>query len=227
MREPRIYLSASCSLFFHILFFSAIALIINSTSITKVERNYIVSIVSDVSVPSVPAPETVSPSPEKAVTQPTIKPSIKETTKREAAKKEAPANNRAIEERISELMAKKRIERLVSMRNTIDLSSSAKSTITGKADNVPSKTGQGKGDYLSMVRTKIMERWAYPETIDKDLEAIISIRIRKDGTIQIVGIEKSSGNRLFDRSALSAISSIASLPSPPEGIEEIGIRFKP
>jgi TonB family protein len=224
MREPRFYLSASCSLFFHILFLSVIVLLINSNSSTKVEKSYIVSIVSDLSAP---APEPSLPAPEKAVIGSTIKPPVKETAKREPQKREDPINNRAVEDRISELMAKKRIERLVAVRNTIDLSSSARSKTSGKADSAPLQSGHGKGDYLSMVRTKIMERWVYPETIDRDLEAIISIKIKRDGSIQIMGIEKSSGNRLFDRSALSAISSIASLPPPPEGLDEVGIRFKP
>ncbi len=233
MREPRIYLSASCSLFFHFLLLFIAALIVNPSVKIDKQQDYIVSIVSDLSRSS-PSVEEASQSEvqpqEKATAVPMPKPPPKETTaKRQLSptNKDTAANDKAVQDRISELSAKKRIEKLVAMRNSIDLSSASNTKGKTTTQGMTSKTGQGKGDYLSMVRAKIMERWIYPESIDKDLEAIVSIRIRKDGTVQLVGLEKSSGNKLFDRSALSAINSIASLPSPPEGIDEIGIRFKP
>jgi len=77
-----------------------------------------------------------------------------------------------------------------------------------------------------MVISKIRQHWIFPEAGNKDLLAIISIRIAKDGRIIVDKIEKSSGNPLFDRSALRAINSASPLPPPPEEIE-IGVRFRP
>ncbi|HIJ60645.1 MAG TPA: TonB family protein [Nitrospirae bacterium] len=201
-------------------------MLINNNVKTKIDKTYIVSIVTDMTLsqasenPSIN--QEVAPSKQKETMSP--QPVVKETVRREPAKKD---DDKIVQDRISEMIAKKRIEKLVATRSNIDLASSSKSSPIATNKRGSSTQGQSKGDYLSLVRAKIMERWVYPETIDKDLEAIITIKIKKDGTVQLIGIEKSSGNRLFDRTALSAISSIQNLPSPPEGIEELGIRFKP
>jgi TonB family protein len=50
--------------------------------------------------------------------------------------------------------------------------------------------------------------------------------IGKDGTLSGVKIEKASGDRFFDRSALNAVTK-ASPVSPPPYEMEIGIRFYP
>ena len=63
---------------------------------------------------------------------------------------------------------------------------------------------------------------------EKDLEAVISVFISKDGTIRVEKIEKPSGNRFFDRSALVALKNASPVTPPPDGAEmEIGIRFSP
>ncbi|GBE38298.1 MAG TPA: TonB C-terminal domain-containing protein [Nitrospirae bacterium] len=77
--------------------------------------------------------------------------------------------------------------------------------------------------YYSLITEKIWSQWVYPD-FDTDLEVIIAIRIDKDGKIISQEIEKTSGNRLFDRSALKAISKAGPLPPPPAEME-IGIRF--
>jgi colicin import membrane protein len=48
----------------------------------------------------------------------------------------------------------------------------------------------------------------------------------RDGTIKVQGIEKSSGNALFDRSAQRAIAKATPVTPPPYEME-IGIRFYP
>ncbi|MDP2753115.1 MAG: energy transducer TonB, partial [Nitrospirota bacterium] len=60
----------------------------------------------------------------------------------------------------------------------------------------------------------------------KDLEAIISIKIKRDGAITAQRIEKSSGNTLFDRSAIKALAKASPLSPPPYEME-IGVRFYP
>ncbi len=84
----------------------------------------------------------------------------------------------------------------------------------------------GGGDYYSLVETKIRQQWIYPETLATDLETIISIRVAKDGSITIEKVEKGSGNQLFDRSVLRAITMASPLP-PPLKEMEIGLRFRP
>ncbi|MFQ3573747.1 MAG: TonB family protein [Thermodesulfovibrionales bacterium] len=229
MREPRLYLSFSCSFFLHVILMVVVFLIISKTSDIRVQKTYIVSLISlpTISTGESESPPTTTDTTKKVEPPPQTKAKIdKQDTKR--ADKPSVDRNKMVEDRISELRAKKRIEGLASLRKNIDISDSERNQNTKTQGSSLSKIGaQGRDDYLSMIRTMIMQKWVYPDRIDKDLETIIAIRIQKDGRVSIIGIEKSSGNRLFDRSALSAISSISSVPRPPEGIEEVGIRFKP
>jgi len=66
----------------------------------------------------------------------------------------------------------------------------------------------------------------YPDIGKKDIEAIVSVRILKDGTAIPQKMEKSSGNALFDRSAWRAVAKASPLPPPPQEME-IGVRFYP
>lgn len=87
--------------------------------------------------------------------------------------------------------------------------------------------------YYSEVWKSIQSQWAVPvELLNRDdLEAIVIIKIRRDGTIMDMRFEKKSGNDIFDTSVLRAIQKANPLPpfpktySPP--YEEIGIRFRP
>ena len=87
--------------------------------------------------------------------------------------------------------------------------------------------------YYGMIWSKIKDSWVLPENTSdrKAEEAIIAIRIRKDGEIVDVRTEKSSGNSYFDQSALRAIYKANPLPPVPDGYKEeffeLGIRFFP
>lgn len=228
--KPNIYLSASLSLFSHLMVVVVALFIVKHSKVTELHRPYVVSIVTEMpvgqsSAESSPAPQRETHTVEPKVTSPPKEP----TVKKETVKPNSQTSDRIVQDRINELMAKKRIRDLVAMRNSIDLSGSARRAEKSRSHGAVTGAGgsNNRADYLAMVRAKIMERWLYPDTIDRDLEAIVAIRINRDGSVQLIALEKSSGNRLFDRSAISAINSVHRLPPPPDGIEEIGIRFKP
>ena len=65
----------------------------------------------------------------------------------------------------------------------------------------------------------------------KDLETVVTIRIRKDGRIVDVNVEKRSGNRVYDESILRVLRSVDPLPPIPDSLNtdalEIGLRFLP
>ncbi len=65
-----------------------------------------------------------------------------------------------------------------------------------------------------------------PEFGREVLEAVVSFKIKRDGNIEQLKLESSSGNKFFDRSVMNAISKAAPLPRPPYEIE-LGIRFYP
>lgn len=82
----------------------------------------------------------------------------------------------------------------------------------------------GSDPYYASITRKIWSEWIYPESNSSGLEVIIAVKIDRDGKVVSREIEKSSGDTLFDRSALKAISKASPLPPPPVEIE-IGIRF--
>jgi len=90
-------------------------------------------------------------------------------------------------------------------------------------------TGRGgksarPGSYAALVIQKIQSNWIHPVFENRSLEAIISFRMDKDGNVISYKIEKSSGNKLFDHSAVRAI--LKSSPLPPHPVErEIEVRF--
>ncbi len=102
-----------------------------------------------------------------------------------------------------------------------------------KKENPEAKIGPiteaaGNVEYGRLVGEEIRRQWQFPTDLlkDKTIEAIVSIRVLKNGFVQILRIEKSSGNPLFDRSALRAITKASPVTSPPHEME-IGVRFYP
>lgn len=87
--------------------------------------------------------------------------------------------------------------------------------------------------YYSEVWRAIQSQWAVPvEILNRDdLEAILIIKVRRDGTIIDVRFEKKSGNEIFDSSVWKAVQKANPLPPFPKSYsppyEEIGIRFRP
>jgi colicin import membrane protein len=78
--------------------------------------------------------------------------------------------------------------------------------------------------YYALITRKIWGEWVYPNLGSSGLEVIISMKIEKDGRVISHEIEKSSGNTLFDRSAMKAVSKASPLPPPPFEME-LGVRF--
>lgn len=87
--------------------------------------------------------------------------------------------------------------------------------------------------YIMDIWEKIKEAWGLPGLYSskKNLESIVTIKIRKDGRIIEINFEKRSGDRLYDESILRAIRSIDPLPPVPPSFNsdtvELGFRFLP
>lgn len=100
----------------------------------------------------------------------------------------------------------------------------------------PGGTGQGAGGggpmalYQMEVETKIRSNWAYPVAMDKkQLEAVVVILVKQDGTILRTRIERRSASALFDESVLKAVERSNPLPPFPDSYrkssDEIEITF--
>ncbi len=132
-----------------------------------------------------------------------------------AIEKQKLENEKLLQERLAALEAKKRI--LEKVQKSEERSHGAIQSISST---------QVSQTYLSLISSLIRQNWSIPETIPKNLEAIVSIRILQDGQIVIEGFEQKSGNAIFDASIIRAIKNSSPLPSPKNEIK-IGLRFKP
>ena len=88
--------------------------------------------------------------------------------------------------------------------------------------------------YRALVNEKIESNWALPERSSRGkgkLEAVVVVRVRRDGTVFDIQFEQKSGDSYFDDSVLKAV--LKSKPFPPfpdiysPKEEEIVIRFAP
>ncbi|MEW6600836.1 MAG: TonB family protein [Nitrospirota bacterium] len=81
-------------------------------------------------------------------------------------------------------------------------------------------------NYGSTIKGSIEDQWIYPEFDSDGIEAVLSFKIDKKGNIISPKIVKSSGNVLFDRSAMKAVMKASPLPPPPLGMDdEFILRF--
>jgi TonB family protein len=177
-------------------------------------------------VPERKEKEAVSLSKKKA--PPKTVPSKETTTKEELSH---------LNDRIREM--KKRTDYL-DVTRTKGLSGTAGSGKTGGGYGLPgSSEGGGRildpvsQRYMLEIWEKIKNSWGLPglASFKKDLETVVTIRIRKDGRIVDVNIEKRSGNRIYDESILRVLRSVDPLPPIPATLNmetmEIGFRFLP
>jgi len=86
-------------------------------------------------------------------------------------------------------------------------------------------------DYYTVIWSRIKSQWNLPGGINpKDnIEAIVQVRIMKNGAISAISFEKKSGLAYFDNSILRALKKADPLPPLPPWYREngldIGIRF--
>jgi TonB family protein len=72
--------------------------------------------------------------------------------------------------------------------------------------------------YLRLIQSKIGERWAPPRAAATGGERVtVLFEIQRDGQVREPSVEKSSGNALYDQSALRAVTEASPFPPlPPE-----------
>ncbi len=86
-------------------------------------------------------------------------------------------------------------------------------------------------DYYALIWSRIKGAWSLPPGIlpQANIVVVVHARILRDGVAVNVGLEKSSGNRYFDESALRTVKKASPFPHLPAGLKEesleVGIRF--
>jgi colicin import membrane protein len=134
-----------------------------------------------------------------------------------------------------------KIEKKVKAEKTDHLAQ-AISRIETRAQGTDAKVSGGGGAetgitirmYQLAVEEQIKSNWSYPVALidpkkRKDLEAIVLVKVRQDGTIVKSWFKKRSASAIFDGSVLKAVERSDPLPPFPEGYtktsDEIEIRF--
>jgi colicin import membrane protein len=231
MKGPSLQKTTAVSAALHATIFLMTMVVLKHSNNFVMPSAYTVSLVSlpggraeTTSVSSGESVQTVPKMSERADTAANI---VRKTREKE----------KLIDDRISEIALKKKRERIAKLRNAVvsikGVSTQSSSRV--KSSNQASRNGfsggrAGEMTYADKVGSEIREKgpWSYPDYMKKkDLEAVVAIRISKDGTISITDIEKRSGDRIFDRSVLKAIEMASPVTPPPYDGMEIGLRFTP
>ncbi len=209
----------------HMMFFLLSFLVLRQSREMVMPSPYVVSLVGPsgqtqekgaAAEPSAPAPV------EKSQTVPRA-PQIDE-------KKET----KSIEDSIAALKAKKKTEeklkKMLALRKAVLSIQRGRAGTGGKSSSQNAVAGSalsaGEASYVDKVGGQIHDQWRWPDYGKQDLQAVISVKIQKDGTLSDVRFEQRSGDRFFDRSVLDAIQKASTVASPPYEME-IGIRFCP
>ena len=151
----------------------------------------------------------------------------KKTSEKEvtSAKKPEISPSELIERAISKIEKKvKSEEHLDQALSKIEQKTAEKTTPEAGAG----REGAGKGGggvpgtvlqiYLMEVESLIRSNWAYPANMEskKDLEAIVVVMVKSDGSILKTKLEKRSASPIFDDSVIKAVERSNPLPPFPE-----------
>jgi TonB family protein len=229
MNSPSIRKTAALSAAIHATLFLVAILVMSHTSRLELPSPYVVSLVSPSDTQRAPGGASVKESspPERAAEKRGI---AMEKEAAKTSKKTQAEEEKRIEDKIAELAALKKVERIAKIRRAIvDIKGGSGKSAAGSVSKKPAIGSQGSSslaNYTDRIKAEIHQYWAIPDTIDKNLTATVAVRILKDGTVYILGMEKPSGNRVFDTLARKAIERASPVTRPPQEME-LGIRFYP
>lgn len=187
-----------------------------------------------IDIPVIPAPEVVSPPSEKLPVEPPKiekkvnkeKPVVKEEKvieKQETVRKEIPTFS--AEKFKESLIAKTNIPKDTESTQPSSKTSIQKTPEPVRIEKIEREITEINISslmsipdwYLSIIHKKIKENWR-TDNIIGERTAIVSFRVYRDGRIENIALEKSSGNTRFDRSVLEAVISTKYVQPFPEEI---------
>lgn len=231
MKGPSLQKTAIVSFTLHVTAFLIVFLALKQSNQMIMPSPYTVSLVSPNFRSATESRRPEVPSVQKTQTPVAASSDITSKSRKELVREKEMASSRkkkVAEQRIAELKRKREALRDIEKRRpVIPLKGGGAGQRMGMK-TASSSVGKGTlfDDYYSMITRQIRQQWAFPEIGRKDMEAVVSVRILKDGTAIVQKIEKSSGNALFDRSAVKALAKASPLSPPPYEME-IGVRFFP
>jgi TolA protein len=226
MRGPSLQKTTFLSFALHLSAFLIAFLVLKQSNKIIIPTPYIVNLVSSEVLTRVDNTTSGNKSKESVALLHIPEKKAKEISKGKKIK-ELSKKRKMVEDKISAIEAKKKVEKIARLHSIISLKAGVdKHTDNSQTTSTSKRNGTIFDEYFSKITREIWQQWVFPDTGQKDIEAIISIRILKDGTATVQRIEKSSGNALFDRSAIKALAKASPLSPPPYEME-VGVRFYP
>jgi colicin import membrane protein len=153
-------------------------------------------------------------------------------TKAPAIKKPKVSSSELIDQAVSKIEKKVKSVEKTHVDRTVSKLESEVSTPIGTG---PKEGGFVGGIPIQMYQMEVEDRikgnWSYPVALQsrEELEAIVVVMVRRDGTILKTEMKKDSSDPIFDESVLRAIKRSDPLPPFPEGYrknhDEIEIKF--
>jgi TonB family protein len=162
-----------------------------------------------VTEPRSPAPRPVEVKPTPPPPIPELpQPVLKEVVKEEVVKKEV------AEPLTKETKAEKKTSEPVK-KVAPATPAPAKPSVAAPVSAPPATASKQDIDrYSGLIKAAIARYWLVPPNLDKNLTAIIAVRVAPGGTVLDAQVVKSSGNASLDQSALTAINKASPLPVP-------------
>lgn len=118
-----------------------------------------------------------------------------------------------------------------SRQETTPKSNINKSLSSGEIMISQAQTTAQTNEYIAVIWSRVKGNWTLPSALmpKENIETIIDIKISRNGALEHIVFEKSSGNRYFDDSAIKAVKKSSPFPPLPPYVSgnyiEIGIRF--
>ena len=233
MRGPSLQRTTFLSAALHVTFFLVAALILRQSRNVVMPSPYEVSLVGPMRSSQGAAPEEISmqgADEGRPAVRDKVQTKLEQIKQPEKTAKDSKADAKRLEDQIAALAAKKKMRHIVDLRGKVSSVTGAHGRDASKSPARGKTTGTSQGtlfdSYYGKITSQIRQEWVYPDTGEKNLEAVISVTIARDGTVSVNGIEKSSGNPLFDRLAMRALAKASPVAPPPYEME-IGMRFYP
>jgi colicin import membrane protein len=203
-------------------------------------------------------PVIVPPKPKKAIS-PAPKPNKKTPVKKKTSMKKKTLNRtkmiegaiKNVEEKVDDSQSASVKEALNRLKKQVEQTEAARALSSqaggsggsaGRASGFGSGSGAGSAPrtleviriYQAEIQYQIQKNWAFPPQLagnNFELEAMLGIKILRNGEIEKVWYDKKSGNHNLDESAYKAIMKSNPLPPLPEAYSgssyTVGLRFGP
>jgi colicin import membrane protein len=170
--------------------------------------------------------------PQKKKKEPVVIAKRTVQTKAPEIKKPKVSSSELIDRAVSKIEKKVKSEEKNHVERAISKLEGEVSTPTGPGPKEGTSVGGIPIQFYQMeVEDRIKGNWSYPVALQsrEDLEAIVVVMVKRDGTIMKTEMKKGSSDPIFDESVLRAVKRSDPLPPFPEGYrksyDEIEIKF--